>query len=122
MLDQARPTMALYVGGMGARGQNFYNDVARAYGYEKEAEIVQDLYLLGRKDEAAAAIPQAHRQGTTPYGGVMHNPPTRTLCTLFQRTAQAFPGKVALRTPNDSLAYTWAEYAEHVQEISEGRT
>ena len=58
VLDQARPNMALYVGGMGARGQNFYNDVARAYGYEKEAEIVQDLYLAGRKDEAAAAIPQ----------------------------------------------------------------
>jgi len=58
VLDQTRPTMALYVGGMGARGQNFYNDVARAYGYEKEAEIVQDLYLAGRKDEAAAAIPQ----------------------------------------------------------------
>ena len=50
----------------------------------------------------------------------MHNPPTRTLCALFQRTAREFPGKVALRTPDDSVAYTWAEYAEHVQRISEG--
>ena len=57
ILDMARPNMALYVGGMGARGSNFYNDIARAYGYEKEAGEVQDLYLEGRKDEAAAALP-----------------------------------------------------------------
>jgi hypothetical protein len=49
--------MALYVGGMGARGKNFYNDIARAYGYEAEAVAVQDLYLDGKKDEAAAALP-----------------------------------------------------------------
>jgi hypothetical protein len=58
VLDQARPMMALYVGGMGARGKNFYNDLARAYGYEAEAETVQNLYLEGKKDEAAAAIPR----------------------------------------------------------------
>jgi F420-dependent oxidoreductase-like protein len=57
ILDYARPNMALYVGGMGARGKNFYNDIARAYGYEKEAADVQDLYLEGKKDEAAAALP-----------------------------------------------------------------
>ncbi|MGE0138887.1 MAG: LLM class F420-dependent oxidoreductase [Ilumatobacteraceae bacterium] len=57
LLDHARPGMALYVGGMGARGKNFYNDIARAYGYEQEAELVQDLYLDGKKDEAAAALP-----------------------------------------------------------------
>ncbi|MCU1361420.1 MAG: putative oxidoreductase [Ilumatobacteraceae bacterium] len=57
ILDLARPGMALYVGGMGARGKNFYNDIACAYGYEKEAGEVQDLYLEGRKDEAAAALP-----------------------------------------------------------------
>jgi len=50
----------------------------------------------------------------------MHNPPTRTLCAVFQRTAQEFPAKVALRTPDDSVAYTWAEYAEHVERIAEG--
>ena len=55
--DLARPTMALYIGGMGAKGRNFYNDLARRYGYEAEAELIQDLYLDGRKDEAAAAIP-----------------------------------------------------------------
>ena len=57
LLDFARPMFALYVGGMGAKGKNFYNDVARAYGYEKEAAEIQDLYLSGRKDEAAAKVP-----------------------------------------------------------------
>ena len=57
VLDLGRPNMALYVGGMGARGKNFYNDIARAYGYEREADEVQDLYLAGKKVEAAAALP-----------------------------------------------------------------
>ena len=53
--DLARPMVALYVGGMGARGRNFYNDLVRRYGYEAEAAKIQDLYLDGKKDEAAAA-------------------------------------------------------------------
>ena len=57
MHDLVRPALALYVGGMGAKGKNFYNDLARRYGFEAEAELVQDLYLDGRKDEAAAALP-----------------------------------------------------------------
>jgi F420-dependent oxidoreductase-like protein len=57
LLDFARPIFALYVGGMGAKGKNFYNDVARAYGYEKEAEEIQDLYLSGKKKEAEALVP-----------------------------------------------------------------
>ncbi|WP_067186466.1 LLM class F420-dependent oxidoreductase [Microtetraspora niveoalba] len=55
--DLGRPMAALYIGGMGAKGKNFYNDLARRYGYEKEAERIQDLYLEGRKDEAAALVP-----------------------------------------------------------------
>src|SRR5918997_1917009 len=55
--DFVRPSLALYVGGMGARGKNFYNDLAVRYGYEAEAKAVQDLYLDGKKDEAAAALP-----------------------------------------------------------------
>jgi hypothetical protein len=43
---------------MGARGKNFYNDLAVRYGYEAEAKTVQDLYLSGKKDEAAAALPE----------------------------------------------------------------
>lgn len=57
LLDFARPFFALYVGGMGAKGKNFYNDVARAYGYEAEAEQIQDLYLSGKKREAEALVP-----------------------------------------------------------------
>ena len=53
----ARPMMALYVGGMGARGKNFYNTIAQRYGYEKEAVDIQDLYLDGKKEEAAAHVP-----------------------------------------------------------------
>jgi F420-dependent oxidoreductase-like protein len=60
-LDSARDAMrhfvALYVGGMGSRRQNFYNALVRRYGFEGAAEKVQDLYLEGRKDEAAAALP-----------------------------------------------------------------
>jgi F420-dependent oxidoreductase-like protein len=57
--DLARPHIALYVGGMGARGHNFYNDLFVSYGYEKEAKEIQDLYLDGKKREAEAAIPAA---------------------------------------------------------------
>jgi protein involved in sex pheromone biosynthesis len=49
--------VALYVGGMGARNKNFYNTLFRQYGYEKEAEEIQNLYLDGKKKEAEAAIP-----------------------------------------------------------------
>jgi F420-dependent oxidoreductase-like protein len=55
--DAARPMFALYIGGMGARDRNFYNDLARRYGYEAEAKQIQDLYLSGKRDEAAAAVP-----------------------------------------------------------------
>ncbi|MEU1039235.1 LLM class F420-dependent oxidoreductase [Streptomyces sp. NPDC005907] len=55
--DLARPRIALYVGGMGAPGKNFYNDLAVAYGYEQEAALIQELYLSGKKREAEAAVP-----------------------------------------------------------------
>lgn len=57
LLNMLRPLLALYIGGMGARGKNFYNDLACRYGYESEAATIQDLYLAGRKDEAAAVVP-----------------------------------------------------------------
>jgi F420-dependent oxidoreductase-like protein len=55
--DAMRPFLALYVGGMGSRKQNFYNALVRRYGFEEAAEEVQELYLEGKKDEAAAALP-----------------------------------------------------------------
>ncbi|MEV6149148.1 LLM class F420-dependent oxidoreductase [Nonomuraea sp. NPDC052129] len=57
LLEFGRPMAALYIGGMGAKGRNFYNDLARRYGYEKEAEAIQELYLDGKKEEAAAQVP-----------------------------------------------------------------
>jgi F420-dependent oxidoreductase-like protein len=55
--DELRPLFALYVGGMGAREQNFYNRLVRAYGWEREAAEIQELYLAGRRRDAAAAVP-----------------------------------------------------------------
>jgi len=66
--DLARPSIALYIGGMGARGRNFYNDLFRRYGYEAEAKIIQDLYLAGKKREAEAAIPSAFLEETSLIG------------------------------------------------------
>ena len=56
-LGFVKPVLALYIGGMGARGKNFYNDLACRYGFEAEAKKIQDLYLGGKKDEAAATVP-----------------------------------------------------------------
>ena len=55
--EQARPMLALYFGGMGARGRNFYNNVLRRYGFEQEAGQIQDAYLRGDKSAAAAMVP-----------------------------------------------------------------
>ncbi len=55
--DLMRPFIGLYVGGMGSRKQNFYNQLVRRYGFEDAAQEVQDLYLEGKKDEACAALP-----------------------------------------------------------------
>lgn len=57
MRDLARPTVALYVGGMGSREANFYNDLFRRFGYGQAAAEIQNLYLDGHKDDAAAAVP-----------------------------------------------------------------
>jgi F420-dependent oxidoreductase-like protein len=57
MRELARHVIALYIGGMGSRDKNFYNDLVSRYGYEQAAAQVQDLYLDGKKQEAAAAIP-----------------------------------------------------------------
>ncbi|GAA1771444.1 LLM class F420-dependent oxidoreductase [Agromyces humatus] len=56
-LASVKPNLALYIGGMGARGKNFYNDLIASYGFEAEAALIQDLYLSGRRDEAIAAVP-----------------------------------------------------------------
>ena len=57
--NMLRPVLALYIGGMGAKGKNFYNDLAKRYGFEAEAEKIQDLYLAGKQGEAMMAVPPA---------------------------------------------------------------
>jgi F420-dependent oxidoreductase-like protein len=66
--EEFRPTLALYFGGMGARGRNFYNDVLRRYGFEKEAKQIQDAYLGGAKREAAALVPAELVEGLSLIG------------------------------------------------------
>ncbi len=66
--ELARPLIALYVGGMGAKGRNFYHDLMTRYGFGAEADRIQDLYLAGRKDEAAAAVPAQILETTSLIG------------------------------------------------------
>jgi F420-dependent oxidoreductase-like protein len=66
--ELARPMMALYIGGMGARGKNFYNALVSRHGYEKEAAEIQDLYLSGKKKEAAALVPADLLEATSLCG------------------------------------------------------
>ena len=68
ILDFARPQTALYVGGMGARDKNFYNTICQKYGYVEEAIAIQDLYLEGKKDEAAAKVPTQMLEKTNLVG------------------------------------------------------
>jgi F420-dependent oxidoreductase-like protein len=56
-LAWAKPQLALYIGGMGARGKNFYHNLATRYGFGEVADQIQDLYLAGKKTEAIAAVP-----------------------------------------------------------------
>ena len=58
-MEPIRDNMALYIGGMGARGRNFYTDYAKRLGFEAAAIKIQDLYLSGRKEEAMAAVPDS---------------------------------------------------------------
>lgn len=68
ILDFSRPNVALYVGGMGARDQNFYNTICQKYGYVAEAIEIQDLYLSGKKEEAAKAVPAEMLEKTNLVG------------------------------------------------------
>jgi F420-dependent oxidoreductase-like protein len=66
--ERDRPTLALYFGGMGAKGKNYYNDLLKRYGYEKEAAEIQDLYLTGKRDQAAALVPDEMVAGLSLIG------------------------------------------------------
>jgi F420-dependent oxidoreductase-like protein len=66
--DRLRPALAFMIGGLGAREKNFYKDLVGRYGFEKQADLVQDHYLAGRKKEAEAAVPEQLIEATTLIG------------------------------------------------------
>jgi alkanesulfonate monooxygenase SsuD/methylene tetrahydromethanopterin reductase-like flavin-dependent oxidoreductase (luciferase family) len=70
--EAARAHIAFYVGGMGARSKNFYNDLFKRYGWEEEAEKIQDLFLSGRREEATAAVPDEYLDLATLCGPERH--------------------------------------------------
>lgn len=67
-----KPQLALYIGGMGARDRNFYNDLVAGYGFEDEAARIQDLYLGGRREEAVAAVPDELARAISLIGPASH--------------------------------------------------
>ena len=66
--DALRPWLALYIGGMGAKGKNFYHDYTTRLGYGDEADRIQDLYLSGKKAEAEALVPKELLDAVALYG------------------------------------------------------
>jgi alkanesulfonate monooxygenase SsuD/methylene tetrahydromethanopterin reductase-like flavin-dependent oxidoreductase (luciferase family) len=91
--------LALYIGGMGARSKNFYNDYAKRLGYEAAAEKIQDLYLAGRKEEAAAAVPDALVDACNLVG-----PPARIRDRAQRWAAAAKRGQVGTLLLSDANA------------------
>jgi F420-dependent oxidoreductase-like protein len=70
--DRVRPALAFMIGGLGAKEKNFYNEVAGRFGFEREAAIIQDHYLAGRKREAEAAVPETLLKATTLIGSASY--------------------------------------------------
>jgi F420-dependent oxidoreductase-like protein len=108
-LNGVRHHAALYIGGMGARGKNFYNSLVQRYGYVDEAKLIQDLYLDGRKDEAAAAVPDDLIRKMSLIGPRSY----------VQERVEAFRGAdvgVLLASP---AAHTHPERVESMRELAE---
>ncbi|MFL6024182.1 MAG: LLM class F420-dependent oxidoreductase [Marmoricola sp.] len=111
-LDTVRSQIALYVGGMGAKGKNFYNDLACRYGFEAAAAEIQDLYLAGHKDKAAAAVPDALVRGLALVGPPGH---------VRERVA-AFAASGVTTLMASPLATTHARRLEDVARLKEYAT
>jgi F420-dependent oxidoreductase-like protein len=106
-LDAFRAQLALYVGGMGARGANFYNSLATSYGFGDAAATVQELYLTGRKAEAAAAVPDELVRAVSLIGDEAH---VRQRLNAFARA-----GVTTLSL--EPLARTRAERVESIEAV-----
>ncbi len=93
-----KPGLALYIGGMGARGRNFYNDLACRYGFEAAAKEIQDLYLDGKKKEAIAAVPDELADATCLVGS------KERICDRFEAWKQS-PATVMLLGGRDRATF-----------------
>ncbi|MBI4083132.1 MAG: LLM class F420-dependent oxidoreductase [Candidatus Lambdaproteobacteria bacterium] len=103
--DKCKPAIALYVGGMGARKQNFYNANMRRCGYEEAAEKIQNLYLDGKKDLATAAVPDTYVDEVALCG------PKARIRDRFQRYKKIPVGTLTLRRPELATVRLMAEIA-----------
>jgi F420-dependent oxidoreductase-like protein len=108
--DLMRPVLALYVGGMGSRDRNFYNQLVSRYGFEDVARKVQDLYLDGKTEEAAAALPDELIDQTTLAGPAQH---IKERLAVY---ADAGVGTLML-TPKDATAEGRARLLRTVAEL-----
>lgn len=106
-LEGVRNHVALYVGGMGARGTNFYNTLFSRYGYAAEAESIQTLYLQGKKQEAAAAVPDDFVRSIALVGSVEH----------VQQRLSAYRAAGVSCLIAEPLAQTHAERVDHVAQL-----
>ncbi|MEV6302394.1 LLM class F420-dependent oxidoreductase [Actinoplanes sp. NPDC051861] len=107
LLSRHRAQLALYLGGMGARKRNFSNDLVRRYGYAREASVIQDLYLAGRRAQAAAAVPDDLVAATSLVG---HPDDVRRKLTALTEAGVT----TLLVSP---LAETRAERVKHVADL-----
>jgi F420-dependent oxidoreductase-like protein len=101
--DALRPHVALYVGGMGAKGRNFYNSLVRRYGWEEDAERIQELYLAGKQREAIAAVPDALVDAVTLVG------PKERIAERLDAWRETPVTTLVLGTPQPEALQTLAE-------------
>lgn len=108
-LALVRAQAALYIGGMGARGKNFYNTLAVRYGYADEAKLIQDLYLDGKKAEAAAAVPDELISAMSLIGPK----------SLVAERVEAFRGSGVTALLGSPVAGTHAERVEDMEQLAQ---
>jgi F420-dependent oxidoreductase-like protein len=106
-LEGVRNHVALYVGGMGAKGKNFYNTLFTHYGYAEEAESIQTLYLQGKKEEAAGAVPDDFVRSIALIGSVEH----------LEARLSAYRAAGVSCLIAEPLARTHAERVDHVAQL-----
>ncbi|MGH3641518.1 MAG: LLM class flavin-dependent oxidoreductase, partial [Mycobacterium sp.] len=108
-LEGVRNHVALYVGGMGAKGKNFYNTLFTRYGYADEAESIQDLYLQGKKQEAVAAVPDEFVRSIALVGPIGH----------IRQRVEAYREAGVSCLIAEPLAPTHVERVDHVGQLKE---